>query len=161
MKSVLVVVGLVVLLVLVHLPIPEISFLRFRQAPIGVVFCFAFTVSILQMAGEYWLVGQAGRRIYAALRNALGDWLSTSSTFQQVNNFRRRVLPDWTEMMHRLMPVLKTGGYGAICGFSFISRITSVTLWRTTKLKGAGWLIVVCSLIRLLLVALTAEALLN
>lgn len=136
----------------VMLPIPEtiIGLGRLRRLDALVLLAAAFTVSMLQLGGEYWLVGQARDRVRSYVRLQIHAGLRDAW-----ETFRSRYVPDLSRYRPIIRPVLEAGGYATmIVGclnpipMTPISRMAAVTIWRTTKLPWSMSIVVVCSFVK-------------
>lgn len=132
-------------------PIPE-SIIMWHSS----LFVVGYAVSLIQLAGEYWLVAQPGRKA----GSVLSAWWWGSALRRVALPWYTALTPDWTRLQPVLNPLLKGSGYlmMAVCTLNpfplvpIFSRTVAVGIWRATGLKGSLWLIVVCTFIRLLLV---------
>jgi hypothetical protein len=127
-----------VLTIAITLPVPEgiIGYGRAcGWAALG-AFLIAVCCSMVQLAGEYWLLGEAGHRLKPY---AEPMW----------RRFRAAmVLPERNGLSLILTQILKTGGYFAMATatlnpFPFTpGRMGAVAIWRSARLPGSMLLIV-------------------
>lgn len=176
-KVVLILMGLGALFVVVHIPVAEYALYRFRHQNVVSVFLLACAISGAQGVVEYFWAGEAGHLVRSwaqAIRTAFIGWALTSPAVQrfreqvpesisaalrQIRSLGGQVRSVWCDLKYRLKPTFKPGGYGAVFLSALVSRLASIAIWRATKLKGAIWIIVGFTLVRLLLFAVAAQSL--
>ena len=134
-----------ILAVAVMWPFPEsiIAVGRVRGYGAPAVLIAAVCISMAQLAGEYWLLGETGHKLKPF---AEPMW----------ERFRRTVLWDWDPFGPRDRQALKTGGYLTMAAATLnpipftVGRMAAVTIWRSARLPGSTAVIIGCSIIKLI-----------
>jgi len=145
------VVGLLATAVVMPFPEAIVGLGRIRGIRAFPVLVVALAISMAQLVGEYWLVGQARDRVSSYVRL---QWLHAGFR-DGWQAFRTRYMPDLDRYRSIICPVLEAGGYTTMCvgclnpiPFTPISRMAAVAIWRTAKLPGSMTIIVLCTIIK-------------
>ncbi len=122
------------------------------------IFFLALAVSLLQMAGEYALLGRAGHQMTDL---GFAAWWRQSYLRKQLERSKKALRLDLISFTDRMSPALTNGGYLAmfICSANPLSvftppvvRLTGVLIWRTARLPGSALLLSLGTALRLAIV---------
>ncbi len=131
--------GLIAVFVMLPLPETVIAFGRVRSFAFSAVLIASLFASLAQLAGEYWVMGQAGQQVEPYARSAWA-WFRTTIVAGQAACDRR---------------LLETGGYIAMVlmtlnPFPFLpGRTVASGIWRGARLPYSMFVIVGCTVLKL------------